>query len=150
MIITMDRVRNIISEALYLEKDEVTAEASLMKDLGAESIDFLDIMFRLEKEFSIKIPKGDAEKKARGALSEAEFAIGGVIQPKGIEALKDAMPEIDESKFAGKITMRDIPGLFTVATFDRMVREQLGLTDVTNVISIGAMAKKTAGASARI
>lgn len=139
MIVTMDRVRNIVAEALYLEKDEVTPDASLMKDLGAESIDFLDIIFRLEKEFNIKIPKGDIEKKARGSLTDAEFAVGGVIQPKGLSALKAAMPEIDPGEFHDKLNIRDIPTLFTVATFDRMVREQLPAKDGSNVLPIGAV-----------
>lgn len=137
MIVTMDRVRTIVAEALYLDKAEVTPDASLMKDLGAESIDFLDIIFRLEKEFNIKIPKGDVEKRARGSLTDAEFAVGGVIQPKGLSALKASMPEIDPGEFHDKLNIRDIPGLFTVATFDRMVREQLVGKDAVEALQTG-------------
>ncbi len=123
---TADKVQTLIAEALYVDKAEVTPDASLMKDLGAESIDFLDIMFRLEKEFSIKIPKGDIEKKARGGLSDAEFAVDGIIQAKGLAALRKAMPEVDAGEFRDGMNVREIAALFTVATFVRMVDEQLG------------------------
>jgi acyl carrier protein len=121
----IEQVRKFIAEALYLEMDEVTAKSSLMKDLGAESIDFLDIVFRLEKAFGVKIPKGEIERQARGGLAEAEFASGGKVQPLGIEALKKALPEVDASLLKDGLTVRDIPSLFTVATFERLVREQL-------------------------
>jgi len=121
-----EKVREIIAEALYVDKDEAERGASLMKDLCAESIDFLDIMFRLEKEFGIKIPKGEIESKARGGLSDADFAINGLIQPKGLEQLRKAMPDIDASTIKTGLQVRDIPSLFTVGTFERMVLERLG------------------------
>ena len=121
----LPKVQSIIADALYVEKDEVVREASLMKDLGAESIDFLDIVFRLEKEFSIKLPKGDAERRARGNLSDEEFAINGLIQEKGLACLRAAMPEVDASLIKHGLYIRDIATLFTVATFERMVSEQL-------------------------
>ena len=126
MSATMNKVREIIAEALYLDLAEVTPDASLMKDLGAESIDFLDIIFRLEKQFGIKIPKGEIERKARGGLSDEEFAQGGVIQAKGLAALRHAMPEIDAGEIVDGLTLRDLPGLFNVATFARMVAEAQG------------------------
>src|SRR5437764_1060313 len=125
---TLEKVQSIIAEALYVDATEVTPEASLMKDLGAESIDFLDIVFRLEKAFGIKIPKGDIEKKARGGLSDEEFAVGGIIQPAGLEALRAAMPEVDPGALRRGLNVRDIAGLFTAQTFERMVQEQLGGT----------------------
>lgn len=123
---TMLKVQQIIADALYVDVGQVSPEASLMRDLGAESIDFLDIVFRLEKSFSIRIPKGDVEKRARGSLSEEEFAIGGQIQQKGLDRLLRVMPELDATQIQMGLTLRDLPSLFTVATFERMVREQLG------------------------
>ena len=55
----LENVRNTLVEALAVEPDEVTEDATLQGDLGAESIDFLDIVFRLEKGFNIKIPRGE-------------------------------------------------------------------------------------------
>jgi acyl carrier protein len=121
----LDKVQSIIADALYVDKAEVVREASLMKDLGAESIDFLDIVFRLEKEFGIKLPKGDAERRARGNLTDDEFAINGLIQEKGLACLRAAMPEVEPTLIKHGLYVRDIPTLFTVGTFERMASEQL-------------------------
>ena len=123
---SFEKVQEIIADALYVDQEECKRDATLMGDLGAESIDFLDIMFRLEKEFNIKIPKGEIESKARGGLSDDEFAVGGVIQAKGLESLRKAMPEVDASAIKDGLNVRDIPTLFTVATFEKMVLDQLG------------------------
>ena len=122
---TLEKVREIVADALYLELDEVHPHSTLMRDLGAESIDFLDLMFRLEKEFDIKIPKGDIEKRARGNLTDDEFAIDGRIQDKGLEQLRKALPEVNGEDIQPGLFVRDISSLFTVATFQRMVDEQL-------------------------
>jgi len=119
------RVQAIIADALYVDVGKVEPSANLMRDLGAESIDFLDIVFRLEKSFGIKIPKGDAEKKARGGLIEDQFAIGGALTGKGATQLRAAMPEIAEDEIKEGFQIRSIPSLFTVQTFVRMVKEQL-------------------------
>jgi acyl carrier protein len=124
MTTTAERVQAIIADALYLDASEVTPESTLMKDLGAESIDFLDIVFRLEKEFSIKLPKGDIERRARGSLSEDEFAIDGRLTPRALEQLQRVMPEVDPAALKAGFLLRDIPSLFTVKTFSRMVDEQ--------------------------
>jgi acyl carrier protein len=121
----LEKVQSIIADALYVDKEEVVREASLMKDLGAESIDFLDIIFRLEKEFGIKLPKGEAERRARGNLTDDEFAINGLIQEKGLACLRAAMPEVDPTLIKHGLYVRDIPTLFTVGTFERMACEQL-------------------------
>jgi acyl carrier protein len=123
---TFDKIQEIISEALYCEKDQVARDANLMSDLGAESIDFLDIVFRLEKAFNIKLPKGEIELKARGDLAEGEFEVHGVLQEKGLARLRSMMPEIDSAKFKTGLRVKDIATLFTVATFERMVLERLG------------------------
>ena len=120
-----DRVRAVIADALYLEPAEVRSDASLVKDLGAESIDFLDIIFRLEKEFSIKLPKGEIERRARGGLSDEEYAVDGRLTAAAIESLRRAMPEVSREWIKPGLMMRDIPALFSVATFERMVQEQL-------------------------
>jgi acyl carrier protein len=144
MATTADRVQAIIADALYLDAAEVTPDAILMKDLGAESIDFLDIVFRLEKEFSIKLPKGDIERKARGSLSEDEFAVDGRLTPRALEQLQRVMPEIPASSLKAGFLARDIPTLFTVKTFIRMVDEQrFGTVDGDAVVLPGAAGSTT-------
>jgi acyl carrier protein len=122
---TLSKVQEVIADALYVETEEVLPEALLMDDLGAESIDFLDIMFRLEKDFSIKIPKGDIEKKARGTLSDDEYATNGRLSEAALEQLRAVMPEIAPTNIKTGLMVRDIASLFNVNTFVRMVDEQL-------------------------
>ncbi len=134
----LDRVRAVVADALYLDADEVQRGSSLMKDLGAESIDFLDIIFRLEKEFSIKLPKGDLEKRARGGLSDEQFAVDGRLTAAAIASIKKAMPEVGPAEFSRSLLVRDIPSLFTVGTFERMVSEQLfGIPEGNSVVQPG-------------
>jgi acyl carrier protein len=120
-----DRVRKVIAEALYVDQEAVQPQSSLMKDLGAESIDFLDIVFRLEKEFSIKLPKGELERRARGGLTDAEFAQDGKLTAAAVANLKTAMPEAPTELVRVGMPVREIPSLFTVQTFVRLVEDQL-------------------------
>lgn len=121
----LEKIRTIIADALYVDLSEVQRDSNLMKDLGAESIDFLDIMFRLEKAFGIKIPKGEIERRARGGLSDEEFAINGMLTDLGLAQLRKAMPEIAADNITKGLYVRDIGSLFTVATFERLVAEQV-------------------------
>ena len=128
MTTTFEKIQDIVAEALYCEKEQVTPNANLMSDLGAESIDFLDIVFRLEKSFGIKLPRGDIELRARGDLAEGDFEVHGVLQEKGLARLRLLMPEVPAEKIMTGLRIRDIATLFSVATFERMVLERLEQT----------------------
>ena len=119
------QVADIIADALGCDEDEVKPDSSLINDLDAESIDFLDIVFRLEREFKVKIPRGKAVEEARGDLSEEEFEQGGVVTDAGYDALKSYMSEVPEDRFSKPLKSAEIPKLFTTETFCKMVlREQ--------------------------
>ncbi len=145
-----DRVKAVVADALYLEADEVKRESNLMKDLGAESIDFLDIVFRLEKAFSIKLPKGDIEKRARGGLSDAQFAVDGKLTDAALATIKAAMPEVSPTALKKGLLLRDIPSLFTVATFERMVNEQLFGTLPENEAGNGSVVRPDTFPASRV
>lgn len=115
------KVREIIADVLVIEEDEIALTSRLITDLGAESIDFLDLVFQLEKEFSIKIPRGQLEKNARGDLSEDEFEKGGVLTQKGLQALKNYLSEVPEDQFKPNLRINEIPTLFTVETFCKLI-----------------------------
>ena len=119
------RVRKVIAESLCVDLEDVKVESSLMRDLGAESIDFLDIMFRLEKEFEIKIPQREIERQARGGITEAEFEVDGVLQPKGMARLRELIPEIPAGEWREGLALREIPALFTVGVFCGIVKRKL-------------------------
>jgi acyl carrier protein len=115
------KVQEIIADVLVIEEDEVSLKARLIADLGAESIDFLDLVFQLEKEFAIKIPRGQLEKNARGTLSEAEFEQGGVLTTEGLGALKSYLSEVPDAHFTANMKVNEIPMLFTVETFCKLI-----------------------------
>ena len=82
------KVAEIMADALGCDVEKVKPDSSLINDLGAESIDFLDIVFRLERGFKVKIPRGKIIEDARGSLSESEFEKSGVVTDAGVVRLK--------------------------------------------------------------
>lgn len=118
------KVAQTVADALGREISEVKRDTSLINDLGAESIDFLDIVFRLERAFKVKIPRSKLVENARGDLSEAEFEKGGVVSDAGLERLKSFLSEVPAERFTSPLNVADIPRLFTVETFCKIVVRQ--------------------------
>src|SRR5262245_30814820 len=118
------KVAETMADALGCDVEKVKLEASLIDDLGAESIDFLDIVFRLERAFKVKIPRGKIVEEARGNLSESEFDQGGVVSDAGVARLKTFLSEVPPDRFKSPLKVADIPRLFTVETFCKMVIRQ--------------------------
>jgi acyl carrier protein len=114
-------VAKTIADALGCEVDEVKRDASLIDDLGAESIDFLDLVFRLERAFKVKIPRGKIVEDARGDLPEAEFEQKGVVTEAGIARLRAFLSEVPADRIAAPLKTADIPRLFTAETFAKLV-----------------------------
>ena len=109
-----NKVKEVLVDALGVDDDEIKEEATLTGDLGAESIDFLDIVFRLEKTFAIKIPRG--ELFPDDILNNPEYVEGGKMTQKGLDTLKKAMPHADFGEFARDPDVSKMPNLFTVKT----------------------------------
>ncbi|MFW6155190.1 MAG: acyl carrier protein [Planctomycetota bacterium] len=109
-----EKVRETLEEALGVDADEVTPEATLTEDLGAESIDFLDIVFRLEKAFDIKIPRG--ELFPDNILNNPEYVADGKLTDAGLATLKDRMPHADFSEFEQDPDINNMVTLFRVGT----------------------------------
>jgi acyl carrier protein len=110
-----ENVQEVLVDALGLDDDEVTEDATLMGDLGAESIDFLDIVFRLEKAFGIKIPREELFP-AENLLNNPEYVSDGKLTEKGLAELKSRMPHTDFSEFQEDPDVNRISDLFTVAS----------------------------------
>ncbi len=108
----LKQVKTIIAQALRVDEAKVTLEASLIRDLGAESIDFLDIVFRLEKAFKIKIPKGELFPEK--LLTDARYVKAGQVTPEGIEELKLRMPGLDWAGFSQHPQVANLGNMFTV------------------------------------
>jgi acyl carrier protein len=121
----LPKVADIIADALGCDLEDVKPTSSLITDLGGESIDFLDIIFRLEREFKVKIPRGKIVEDARGPLAEADFEKGGIVTPEGETRLREFLSEVPADRLKSPIKAAEIPKLFTVETFAKMIiREQ--------------------------
>jgi acyl carrier protein len=118
------KVAATLVEALNVDEDQVKPEATLQGDLGAESIDFLDIVFRLEREFNIKIPRGELfpESIFQG---DPEFVKDGRITEKGIRELETRMPYAELGDFKANPTLENIGNLFTVELIVRYIQSKL-------------------------
>ena len=120
-----EQVKEVLIDALGLDDDEVTKEATLMADLGAESIDFLDIVFRLEKAFGIKVPREELFP-AESLMNNSEYVNNGKVTEKGLAEFKAKMPHSDLSAFEADPDVNKIADLFTVDSIVNFVEMKLG------------------------
>lgn len=119
-----EKVKETLMDALSVDDDEVTPEATLVGDLGAESIDFLDIVFKLEKAFDIKIPRGELFPENLAA-ADAGYVKDGVITTEGLDQLRKQMPHADVEQLAADPKVENIQNLFTVQMITRFVESKL-------------------------
>jgi acyl carrier protein len=118
------KVGQVLVEALNADEDEITPAATLQGDLGAESIDLLDIVFRLEREFGIKIPRGELfpESVFQG---DPELVQDGQVTDEGMRELRSRMPFADLGAFDRDRRLSAVPDLFTVGLVARYVAWKL-------------------------
>ena len=121
------KVQTALVDALAVDEEEVTPEATMVGDLGAESIDFLDIVFRLEKAFDIEIPR--SELFPEDILTNAEYIQDGRVTARGLEELKTRMPFADLTKFEANPAVQDFGNLLTVSDLCRYLESKVGATD---------------------
>ena len=123
----VQKVQAALVDALAVDDDEVTPEATMVGDLGAESIDFLDIVFRLEKAFDIEIPR--SELFPEDILTNAEYVEDGIVTANGLEQLKERMPFADLTKFETNPAVQDFGNLLTVSDLCRYLEIKVGTTE---------------------
>lgn len=119
-----DVVKETMVDALGVDEDEVKPEAKITADLGAESIDYLDIVFRLEKSLNIKIPRG--ELFPDNVLNNPEFVQEGKLTAAGLDQLKERMPHVDFTEFQSDPDINKMADLFTVQTIVNYVMTKVG------------------------
>ena len=124
---TQKAVQEAVVGALGVGEDEATPEATLMDDLGAESIDLLDILFRIERSTGVKIQASDLGEYIQGGISDDEFGdANGIVSAKGLEHLHKVMPQIDAAESEGKLEAEKVISYFTVQNLADMVAERAG------------------------
>jgi acyl carrier protein len=118
-----DKVRDVLVDALAVDEDEVKPTSTLTKELGAESIDFLDIVFKLEQSFGFKI--GQGELFPEGVTQDPEYVRDGKVTPKGINALKERLPHVDFTNFEKDPQVTRVGEVFTVDAVVKFVERKL-------------------------
>nr|WP_042186656.1 phosphopantetheine-binding protein [Kibdelosporangium sp. MJ126-NF4]CEL17436.1 Acyl carrier protein [Kibdelosporangium sp. MJ126-NF4]CTQ91337.1 Acyl carrier protein [Kibdelosporangium sp. MJ126-NF4] len=123
-----EAVRVAVAEAVGVELDEVTGDSRLTADLGAESIDLLDMLFRIERSVGAKIQAAELADYIQGGIPDEEFGDAAeVVSERGLTQLKLVMPQIDESALAGRLKADGVMDLFTVDNLLRLVRSRLDM-----------------------
>lgn len=117
------KIKAVLVDALGVDDDEVTPEARLVADLGAESIDFLDIVFRLEKAFAIKIDQ--SELFPDHVLRDPQYVTDGKVTEAGMTVLRQRLPHADLTEFDRSRKVEDFSNVFTVLTVTRFVQSKL-------------------------
>ena len=120
-----EKVSATLVDALNVEEDEISPSSTLQGDRGAESIDFLDIVFRLEREFGIKIPRNELFPESI-FNADPDFVQDGKVTEKGLSELRQRMPFADLSKFEANPDMSKISDLFTVEMITKYIEGKLG------------------------
>ena len=122
-----DKVKLALVDALGVDDDEVTPVSTLVGDLGAESIDFLVIVFRLEKAFEIEIPR--SELFPEDVLTNPEYVQDGRVTPAGLAQLKVRMPFADLQRFEQNPAVQEFSNLLTVSDLCRYVETKTGASE---------------------
>ncbi len=117
------KVRDVLVDALGVDEDEVTPEAKLVEDLGAESIDFLDIVFRLEKAFGIKIQQ--SELFPENVLNDPQYVAGGKVTDQGMAELRKRLPHANLATFDASRKVSEFSNVFTVDAISKFVQAKL-------------------------
>jgi acyl carrier protein len=115
------KVQEAFAEALGLDEDEVELNSRIIEELDAESLDFLDIAFRLERAFDIKIPRGGIESAAKEGVEDGQYEVDGVLTDVALAKLAEAMPELPSDELRPGLRTTQVPELFRVATFYNLV-----------------------------
>ncbi len=110
-----------VADALGCDPEDVKLDVSLIEGLDAESIDFLDLVFRLERAFKVKIPRGKIVEDARGDLPEAEFEQKGIVTDAGMARLRSFLSEVPADRIKSPLKVVEVPRLFTAETFCTLV-----------------------------
>jgi acyl carrier protein len=121
----LSAVQEAVANALGVDDDEAAPDATLMDDLGAESIDLLDILFRIERSTGVKIQAADLGAYIQGGISDDDFSDENeMISEQGLQQLKKVMPQINEDDLRGKLEAEKVITLFTVQNLADMVAER--------------------------
>jgi len=119
------KVRDAFMEALGVDDDEIEPGSKVFDDLGAESLDLLEIVYLLEHAFEIKIPRDGVREASKQDIDPSDYEVDGKLTDLALTKLREIMPEVDPSEIGPGLTANEIPRLFRVQTFVNIVVELL-------------------------
>jgi acyl carrier protein len=117
----LERVAREVAESLGIDPADVTPDAALIPDLGADSLDLLDLIFRLEEAFGIQIERGQIETRIRETMGGEPYEVDGILTPKALDLLRRELPEVKAERFREGLRSSEVVRLFTVRTLVRLV-----------------------------
>lgn len=121
IMVVFPTVQKTMADALGCDEDDIKLDVSLIEGLDAESIDFLDMVFRLERAFKVKVPRGKIIEDVRGDMPVEEFEQNGILTDKGLERLREYLAEIPAERFSNPMRVDQIARLYTPETFCKMI-----------------------------
>jgi acyl carrier protein len=121
----VERVIREVAESLGIDPADVAPDAGLILDLGADSLDLLDLVFRLEEAFGIQIERGQIEARIKEAMGSEPYEVDGVLTPKALELLRRELPEVKPERIREGLRSSEVARLFTVRTLVRLVERHL-------------------------
>ena len=114
-------VANCIRQTLEKEFPDMCASHRLIQDLGADSLDFLDLIFRLEKEFNVRVNPRDIERRTQELLGSTPMIVDGCYTPQAVEEFRKGMPEVPEEELYPNMPATKLAASFRVKTFMNLV-----------------------------
>jgi acyl carrier protein len=120
-----EELKPVLEEVLGASPEKVRLESVLVSDLGAESIDLLDLTFRIEEKFQVRIEANEIEREARKRLPDGLYEKDGYLTEAALAEIRKSLPELDPGKFAKGLRKMDLPALLTVSFFVQLIARKL-------------------------
>ncbi len=118
-------LKPLLVEVLVVAPEKIRLDSVLVSDLGAESIDLLDLSFRIEEKFEVRIEANEIEREAVKRLPGGVYEKDGFLTEAAIGEIRKSLPELDPGKFAKGLRKMDLPSLLTVSFFVRLIARKL-------------------------
>ena len=125
----VDGVKECLARVIDIEAATIGLDDRILEDLGADSLDLLDLIFQLEQRFQIKIAPRDLERRARESLGDTPLEVDGVYTPEALAQLRASMPEVPAGELEPGLRTADLPYRFRVETMVNLVSRILEETD---------------------
>ena len=121
----LEQLQPLLVEVLGVRPDAIHRHSELVADLGAESIDLLDLTFRIEEAFSVRIEANELEREAIRQMPGGVYEKDGYLTAEALAEIRRAAPELDQAKLVSGLRKADIPSLLTVGFFVSLIQRKL-------------------------